>query len=77
MIMMKIVCIAIIVGHWSDFYLMFMPATMKGENGFLIEIGIFAIFMGSFLMLFTKRLASAPLVPLHHPFLDESQHHTT
>jgi len=77
MIILKIVCIAIIVGHWSDFYLMFMPGTLKGDSGFLIEIGIFAIFAGSFLLLMTRRLASAPLVPVNHPFLDESIHHTT
>ncbi|GAC1373762.1 MAG: hypothetical protein NVS3B25_19800 [Hymenobacter sp.] len=77
MIIMKIVCIAILLGHWSDFYLMLMPGTLKGENGFLIEIGVAAIFLGSFLILFTRRLASASLVPMHHPFLDESIHHTT
>ncbi len=77
MIIMKIVCIAILIGHWSDFYLMLMPGTLKGENGFLIEIGVAAIFLGAFLILFTRRLASASLVPVHHPFLDESVHHTT
>ena len=77
MIIMKIVAIAILVGHWSDFYLMLMPGTLKGENGFLIEIGVAAIFLGAFLILFTRRLASASLVPVHHPFLDESIHHTT
>ena len=41
------------------FYLMLMPATLRGENGFLIEIGIAAIFLGAFLILFTRRLASA------------------
>lgn len=77
MIILKIVCIAILVGHWSDFYLMFMPGTMKGENGFLIEIGVALIFLGSFLILMTRRLSAAALVPLHHPFLDESVHHAT
>ena len=77
MIIMKIVCIAILIGHWSDFYLMFMPGTLKGENGFLIEIGVAAIFLGAFLIVFTRRLASASLVPVNHPFLDESVHHTT
>jgi hypothetical protein len=77
MIIMKIVCIAILAGHWSDFYLMLMPATLRGENGFLIEIGIAAIFLGAFLILFTRRLASASLVAVNHPFLDESIHHTT
>ncbi|TGE16250.1 quinol:cytochrome C oxidoreductase [Hymenobacter elongatus] len=77
MIMLKIVSIAILIGHWSDFYLMFMPATMKENNGFVIEIGIALIFLGSYLLLFTKRLMQASLVPVNHPFLDESVHHTT
>ena len=77
MIMMKIVAIAILCGHWSDFYLMLMPGTLRGDNGFLIEIGIAVIFLGAFLIVFTRRLASASLVPVNHPFLDESIHHTT
>ncbi|RZK33748.1 MAG: quinol:cytochrome C oxidoreductase, partial [Hymenobacter sp.] len=77
MIMMKIVCIAILVGHWSDFYLMLMPGTMKGENGFLIEIGVAMIFLGAFLILVTRRLAAASLVTVNHPFIEESVHHTT
>lgn len=77
MIMLKIVCIAILVGHWSDFYLMFMPGTMKGENGFLIEIGVAMIFLGAFLILVTRRLAAASLVPANHPFVEESVHHAT
>jgi hypothetical protein len=77
MIMLKIVCIAILIGHWSDFYLMFMPGTMKGDNGFLIEIGVALILLGAFLMLVTRRLAAASLVPVNHPFVEESVHHTT
>lgn len=77
MIVMKIVCIAILVGHWSDFYLMFMPGTMQGNNGFLIEIGIAMIFLGAFLILLTRRLSEASLVPVNHPFVEESVHHTT
>lgn len=77
MIMLKIVCIAILIGHWSDFYLMFMPGTMKGENGFLIEIGVALILLGAFLILVTRRLAAASLVPVNHPFIEESVHHTT
>ena len=77
MIMLKIVCIAILIGHWSDFYLMFMPGTMKGENGFLIEIGVALIFLGAFLILVTRRLAAASLVAYNHPFIEESVHHTT
>jgi len=57
--------------------LMLMPGTLKGENGFLIELGIFAIFAGAFMLMMTRRLAQASLVPMNHPFLDESVHHTT
>ncbi|MDF7813535.1 quinol:cytochrome C oxidoreductase [Hymenobacter sp. YC55] len=77
MIMLKIVCIAILIGHWFDFYLMIMPATMQANNGFVIEFGVALVFLGSFLLLMTKRLSQASLVPVHHPFLDESVHHTT
>ncbi|MBO3273541.1 quinol:cytochrome C oxidoreductase, partial [Hymenobacter defluvii] len=77
MIMLKIVSIAILIGHWFDFYLMIMPATMQGNNGFIIEIGTALVFLGSFLLLMTKRLSQASLVPVNHPFLDESIHHTT
>lgn len=77
MIMLKIVCIAILIGHWSDFYLMLMPGTMKGENGFLIEIGVAMIFLGAFLILVIRRLTVASLVPVNHPFIEESVHHTT
>ena len=77
MIIMKIVCIAILIGHWSDFYLMLMPGTLRGENGFLIEVGVALIFLGAFLILMTRRLAVASLVPVNHPFVEESVHHTT
>ena len=77
MIILKIVCIAVLIGHWFDFYLMLMPGTMRGENGFLIEIGVAAIFLGSFLLLMTRRLSEASLIPMNHPFVEESIHHAT
>ncbi|PIQ20043.1 MAG: quinol:cytochrome C oxidoreductase [Cytophagales bacterium CG18_big_fil_WC_8_21_14_2_50_42_9] len=75
-IMLKIVCIAILFGHWMDFYLMIMPGTMRGDSGFgLMEIGTMLLFLGAFLTLFTRKLSSASLVPVNHPFLEESMHH--
>jgi hypothetical protein len=75
-IMLKIVCIAILIGHWLDFYLMIMPGTLRGESGFgLIELGTLLVFLGAFLVLFTRKLASAALIPVNHPFLEESVHH--
>ena len=76
MIMLKIVTIAILIGHWLDFYLMMMPGTMFENGGIgLIEIGTALVFLGVFLLTFTKGLAKASLVPLNHPFVEESVHH--
>lgn len=76
-IMLKIVCIAVLFGHWMDFYLMIMPGTLRGESGLgLIELGTMLVFLGAFLTLFTRRLTNAALVPVNHPFLEESVHHT-
>jgi hypothetical protein len=77
MLIIKIVCVAILAGHWSDFYIMIMPGTMRAESGFgLIEIGGMLFFLGIFLMAITRTLTRANLVPINHPFLEESVHHT-
>lgn len=77
MIMLKLVCVVILFGHWMDFYLMIMPGTMRGDSGFgFIELGTLLTFLGLFLAAFTRGLAGASLVPVNHPFLDESIHHT-
>nr|WP_240676113.1 quinol:cytochrome C oxidoreductase [Botryobacter ruber] len=76
MIMLKLVTIAILIGHWFDFYLMMMPATMGASGGIgFIEIGTALVFLGVFLITFTKGLTKASLVPVNHPFLEESVHH--
>ncbi|WP_303411025.1 quinol:cytochrome C oxidoreductase [Pontibacter sp. BT731] len=76
MIMLKIVTIAILIGHWLDFYLMMMPGTLRTDAGIgFIEIGTTLIFLGVFLITFTKGLAKASLVPVNHPFVEESVHH--
>jgi hypothetical protein len=77
MIMLKLVATAVLIGHWLDFYMMVMPGTMKADSGFIIEIGTALVFLGAFLLLMTKRLSQASLVPVNHPFVEESVHHTT
>ncbi|KAA9326072.1 quinol:cytochrome C oxidoreductase [Adhaeribacter soli] len=76
MIMLKLVCVVVLFGHWLDFYLMIMPGTLRGDSGFgLIELGTALTFLGIFLNRFTKGLTEASLVPVNHPFLEESIHH--
>lgn len=55
MIMLKLVTIAILIGHWLDFYLMMMPGTMRTDGGIgFIEVGTALMFLGIFLLDFTK-----------------------
>jgi hypothetical protein len=74
----KIAAIIIICGHWLDYYLMVMPASVEeSERGFNhIEIGTFLGFVGLFTFLMLKGLSKAPLLPKNHPYLEESLHHS-
>lgn len=68
----------VLIGHWNDLFQMIMPGTMfeKGTIG-LLEIGFFALFAGLFLLVVFRSLSKANLVPLNHPYLEESVSHTT
>ncbi|WP_276132693.1 quinol:cytochrome C oxidoreductase [Polluticoccus soli] len=65
--------LAIIFGHWLDFYIMTMPGPL-GEHWHLswYEIGIFAGFVGILIFTVSRTLASASLVPNNHPLLKEA-----
>jgi hypothetical protein len=68
----------ILIGHWNDIFQMVMPGAMldKGSIG-LIEIGWLLFFAGLFLLVVFRSLSRANLVPVNHPYLEESLHHTT
>lgn len=71
-----VACI-IIIGHFTDFYLMIMPATVGDNNGFgFLEIGLPCLYIGLLLYVVFSSLAKAPLVPKNHPFLQESIHNS-
>jgi hypothetical protein len=73
---LKVVCPAIVFGHWFDFYLMITPGTMKFDGGFgLLEVGLLLVFLGSFLFVVLRQIAKAPLFAKNHPMLNESLHH--
>jgi hypothetical protein len=80
LIILKLVAFVIIIGHWSDFYLMMTPATL-GDNGkfdfwfFFVEVGMFLIYAGLFLLVTLSSLAKVGLMPRKHPMLEESVHH--
>ncbi len=68
----------IIFGHFMDFYLMVMPGTIGTDAGFgLVEIAVPIFYIGLFIYVVSVNLSKANLVPKHHPFLQESMHHST
>ena len=69
------VCIAILIGHWINSYLLFAPGTLHehGHLGF-VEIGMGIGFLGLFLHIVTRSLKERTLNIKSHPFLDESIH---
>ncbi len=73
---MTITCVIIVIGHWLDVFQMVMPGAVKDDWGLgILEIGMFAGFLGLFLFVVHTALAKAPLVAKNHPYLDEAKHH--
>jgi len=73
---LSVVCVIIILGHWTDVYMLVTPGTM-GEFGCIgfVEVGFFLLFAGVFTLFILTTLTKAPLMPKNHPYLDESKHH--
>lgn len=70
--------VIIFVSHFFDFYLAVIPGTTHGHETFTgwFEMGLFIGFLGLFVRMFTTALTKANLIPIKHPFLDESTHHS-
>tara|TARA_R110001592_G_scaffold52689_2_gene161658 strand:- start:10280 stop:11488 length:1209 start_codon:yes stop_codon:yes gene_type:complete len=61
--------------HWLDVLTMVLPGTMHNHGGLgAIEIGMFLMFLGAFLMVTLRSIAKAPLMTKNHPMYDESVH---
>jgi hypothetical protein len=73
-----VLAVAIILGHWTDFYQMVMPGTLHEHYSLgWFEFGILAFYAGMIMFFVGKGLAKKPLVAEHHPYLKESTiHHT-
>ena len=72
------ICVLIILGHWLDLFVLIMPGAVESSwNIGLMEIGFFLTFAGIFLYVVGNSLTKANLVPLKHPYLEESLYHST
>lgn len=69
------VCALILIGHWMDVQVMVQPGTLGHWHMSWLEIGMFLLFLGVFIRVVLTTLTKAPLVPVHHPYMDESVHH--
>lgn len=68
--------IVILIGHWLDHFVMIMPGSVGVDWSLgLIDIGIFAFYMGIFIQVVFRSLEKAPLLHKNHPMLHESKLH--
>jgi len=68
--------IIILIGHWLDVYLMISAGSLGANAKIgLLEIGLLLVCAGLFIRILLTNLSKAPLMPVNHPFLDESVHH--
>lgn len=80
-IILKVVCVGIILGHWLDFYMMITPPILGQAGGLdltflFVEVGMTLIFASIFLYTIMGALAKVGLVAKNHPMLGESEHHS-
>lgn len=67
--------IVILVGHYIDFYMMVMPATVGDKWSFgITEISSMLLFSGLFIFVVFGALTKAPLLAKGNPFIEESKH---
>jgi hypothetical protein len=73
---LKIACLAVILGHWLDFYNMITPGTLKdGGSLGLLEIGLALLYFGVFIFWIGTALSKNPLVQKNHPMMEECLNH--
>lgn len=70
------VALCILVGHWNDLYLMFVPGSLDQQGGIgFLEIGMTLTFAGLFIFWVFTALSKRGLIPINHPYIQESAHH--
>ena len=71
-----VIGLMIFIGHWFDVFNMVMPGTLfdQWELG-LLELGMFMLFLGTFVYTALRAISKAPLLQKNHPYLEESKYH--
>jgi MFS family permease len=73
---LAVMALIILFGHWLDAYLLVNPGVLF-NHGHLswVHVGTLLGFVGLFIYVVFGTLSKAPLVPVNHPYKDESIHH--
>ena len=67
--------IIVLIGMWLDLYLQVMPGITGKNNVGFAEIGTYAGFLGLFIFSVGRALSKANIIPVNHPYLEESLLH--
>jgi hypothetical protein len=75
------VAIIVLFGHLNDLFLQVAPGSVGGEFGnsgyFFAVIGMMLLVGGLFVLATLTTISRANLIPLNHPYKEESLHHST
>jgi hypothetical protein len=72
-----LVAVVLMFGQWIDLYLQIMPGAThyKVHTIGFIEVGTYLGYLGLFILVVAWSMSKRPLIPLHHPYLEESTDH--
>lgn len=70
-----ITVVLLMIGQWVDLYLQIMPGAKGHHHIGWIEVGTYLGYLGLFLCVVTWTLSKHPLIPVNHPYLEESTEH--
>ncbi len=73
--LMTIVIVILFVGQYVEQYLEIVPGVTGQLHFGFLEIGSFIGFAGLFSLVVSYALSRAKLIPVHHPYLEESLEH--
>lgn len=73
-LVMIIMSVLLLIGMWISLFLQVFPGSIGVLQFGMIEIMTFVGFAGLYLYLVFSHLSKAPLVPVNHPYLEESKH---
>lgn len=72
---LKAICILLIAGLYLDLYEQIFAGVVHHPLFGITEIGFSLGFSGLFIFITARALAAAPVIPMNHPYLEESLEH--